>query len=98
VTVSKWTRLQVFARDGAHCRYCGERCAVAGRDRKRERRVAAKDRRDRTLDHVIPINRGGGSGVDNVVVACARCNVRKGGRTPEGAGMVLRPPPKESEP
>jgi 5-methylcytosine-specific restriction endonuclease McrA len=30
---------------------------------------------------------------DNLVTACRPCNKRKGGKTPEQAGMVLRPVP-----
>ena len=49
-----------------------------------------------TLDHVIPRWWGGEHSWENVVSACKRCNRRKGGRTPEGAGMKLfhqpRPP------
>lgn len=42
-----------------------------------------------TIDHVIPICQGGGNDPWNLVPACFRCNSRKGGRTPEQAGMVL---------
>jgi len=49
-----------------------------------------------TLDHVIPRRRGGEHSWENVVSACIPCNRRKGGRTPEEAGMRLlcqpRPP------
>ena len=31
---------------------------------------------------------------ENIVTACLRCNVRKGGRTPQGAGMTLAKPPE----
>lgn len=44
-----------------------------------------------TIDHVRPRCQGGGDGPDNLVVACRSCNSRKGGRTPEQAGMVLLP-------
>lgn len=36
-----------------------------------------------SVDHVIPVARGGTDTVDNVVSACVRCNGRKGDRTPE---------------
>ena len=42
-----------------------------------------------TLDHVIPRSRGGKDTWENIVVACVRCNVRKGNRTPKEADMVL---------
>lgn len=35
------------------------------------------------LDHVIPRSRGGTSNDDNLVPACARCNLAKGAKTPE---------------
>lgn len=45
---------------------------------------------DLTIDHVIPRCQGGGDDLNNLVVACRSCNSRKGGRTPEQAGMSLR--------
>lgn len=47
-----------------------------------------------TLDHVIPVSRGGLHTWDNVVTACAPCNQRKSNRTPLEAGMPLRNKPK----
>jgi 5-methylcytosine-specific restriction endonuclease McrA len=47
-----------------------------------------------TLDHVIPRSKGGKHSWDNVVIACERCNSRKGDRTPLQAGMLLRSQPK----
>lgn len=35
-----------------------------------------------TLDHVIPIVRGGAHSVENVVAACWPCNATKGSRGP----------------
>jgi hypothetical protein len=35
------------------------------------------------LDHVVPASKGGGSSVDNLVVACAPCNLSKGAKTLE---------------
>jgi len=46
-----------------------------------------------TLDHVLPLSRRGTTTWLNAVAACARCNARKGNRTPEEAGMTLRRPP-----
>lgn len=43
-----------------------------------------------TLDHVVPKSRGGPDTWENLVAACVPCNNRKGGRTPDEAGMPLR--------
>lgn len=42
-----------------------------------------------TLDHVIPKTMGGDDTWENLVCACAKCNNKKGDRTPEQAGMKL---------
>ena len=42
---------------------------------------------DLTFDHVIPRSRGGRTTWENIVTACARCNLIKGGRTPREASM-----------
>lgn len=47
-----------------------------------------------TLDHVMPVSRGGQHAWNNVVAACERCNQRKSDRTPTEAGMPLRSKPK----
>lgn len=43
-----------------------------------------------TLDHVIPVSRGGKSSYDNLVIACSKCNSRKDNRTPREAGLSLK--------
>jgi len=48
-----------------------------------------KQTKELTLDHVVPRQRGGEHTWENVVSACKSCNRRKGGRTPEEAGMSL---------
>jgi 5-methylcytosine-specific restriction endonuclease McrA len=63
----------LYARDRHVCAYCGERC----RDRELSR------------DHIVPVHSGGRDRWMNVVTACRVCNMRKGGRTPEAAGMPL---------
>ncbi|WP_207431133.1 HNH endonuclease [Sabulibacter ruber] len=50
-----------------------------------------------TLDHLLPRSRGGQSTWYNLITACARCNSRKGDRTPEEVAMKpLRKPFKPS--
>jgi 5-methylcytosine-specific restriction endonuclease McrA len=51
-----------------------------------------------TLDHVVPRSKGGESIWENVVTACAPCNLRKGDRTPEQVGMELRSVPRPPAP
>jgi 5-methylcytosine-specific restriction endonuclease McrA len=51
-----------------------------------------------TLDHVVPRSRGGESTWENVVTACAPCNLRKGNRTLEETGLTLRHLPKAPQP
>jgi len=53
--------------------------------------------RAENVDHVIPKTQGGRHEWVNVVAACRRCNTRKGGRTPEEAGLHLRRPPREPD-
>src|SRR5688572_9511097 len=50
-------------------------------------------RDDLTFDHLIPRSRGGQTRWDNVVAACAPCNLRKGGVLAEQAGMRPRQMP-----
>ena len=51
-----------------------------------------------TLDHVVPRSRGGDSGWENVVTACAPCNLRKGDRSLEETGFTLTRLPKAPAP
>lgn len=69
----KFSRHSVYARDKGRCQYCGERA------RKSEFQY----------EHVIPKSQGGRTCWENIVVSCMECNQRKGGRTPEQAGMRL---------
>ncbi|KAJ4979986.1 hypothetical protein NE237_010766 [Protea cynaroides] len=47
-----------------------------------------------TIDHVLPISRGGEWEWENLVTACAKCNSRKGQKTLEEANMKLNKVPK----
>jgi len=67
------SRRNVFHRDRHRCQYCS----------------AGLSAREATCDHVTPRSQGGGSSWENLVTACAPCNRRKGGRTPEQAHMPL---------
>jgi 5-methylcytosine-specific restriction endonuclease McrA len=69
------------------------RSAVFARDRSLCRYCA---RLATTIDHVKPRCDGGRYSMANCVACCFRCNKRKGGRTPEQAGMILLPAPMEA--
>src|SRR5262249_60138432 len=80
-----FSRRNLFLRDDNHCQYCGKK----------------RDTPELTYDHVTPRSQGGRTEWTNIVTCCVDCNRRKGGRTPEQAGMGLlrsprrpRPPPR----
>lgn len=49
----------------------------------RQCRYCGTTRSRLTIDHVVPVCRGGGNALENLVVCCVSCNSSKGGRTPE---------------
>ena len=53
--------------------------------------------RDLTIDHVIPKSRGGRTSWENMVVACKRCNLRKGNRTLAESRLTLLRSPREPQ-
>lgn len=69
----RFSRENVYARDKGRCQYCG----------------LTVPRHEFTYDHVIPRRLNGVTRWENVVVSCVACNQKKGGRTPEQAGMTL---------
>lgn len=50
--------------------------------------------RDLTIDHVIPRWAGGPQSWDNLVACCRRCNLKKGDKSPQQAGMKLGKAPR----
>lgn len=50
-------------------------------------------KRHLTIDHIVPKSKGGKTIWTNLVTACIRCNVNKGDKTPEQAGLILRSEP-----
>ena len=46
--------------------------------------------KDISLDHVIPVSKGGSDEPDNLVTACRACNSRKSDKTPEERKMILQ--------
>ena len=72
--------------------------ARALRPRRLALRLLRHDGGRLTLDHVVPRSKGGESIWENVVTACAPCNLRKGDRSLEQVGMVLQTPPRAPQP
>ncbi len=75
----KFSRVNIYARDGYTCQYCAARLGVA----------------ELTYDHVKPRSQGGTTDWTNIVTCCHECNRRKGGRTPVQAGMRLLAEPQQ---
>lgn len=48
-----------------------------------------------TVDHVLPISRGGSNDWFNCVCACKKCNNKKGNKTLSESKMILRRKPAE---
>jgi 5-methylcytosine-specific restriction endonuclease McrA len=69
----KFNRRNIYARDGNRCQYCGKKMPTT----------------ELSLDHVVPKSQGGKSSWTNIVCCCVKCNVKKGGRTPEQAHLHL---------
>ena len=77
--VVRFSRNNVFLRDAYTCQYCHEKMPLS----------------QLSMDHVHPIVKGGKKSWENIVTACRDCNLKKGGRTPEEAGMRLKTKPKQ---
>lgn len=69
----KFSRINVFTRDGFRCQYCRQTMAASAL----------------TYDHVTPRCQGGKTVWENITTACRPCNTQKGDRSPEKAGMRL---------
>ncbi len=73
----KFSRANVYRRDGFACQYCGARPGLG----------------QLTFDHVIPRSRGGLTDWTNIVTACGDCNTLKADRTVEQVGFRLERKP-----
>lgn len=67
-------KIGVLRRDNYTCAYCG----------KKGKHLVT------TVDHVLPKWQKNALTWNNAVAACGSCNLKKGGRTPEEAGMPLK--------
>ena len=64
-TAIRFSRSNLYLRDNGQCQYCGQEI---------ERHVA-------TLDHVLPVSKGGKTTWENSTTACAPCNALKADKT-----------------
>lgn len=67
----RFSRVNVYQRDRWTCQYCGH----------------AKPERELSFDHVVPRSSGGRTCWTNIVSACRACNLRKGNKSCDEAGM-----------
>ena len=77
-SVVKFSRKNVLARDQHTCQYCHRELSAALL----------------TLDHVIPISKGGKTTWENVVTASKRCNNNKGNQMLHETHFKLKRAPK----
>lgn len=68
----------ILIRDRYVCQYCGKPLKS----------------HEITLDHIVPKSRGGESNWENLATCCPRCNVKKGSKLPEEAGLKLIKDPR----
>ena len=73
----KLSRFNIIFRDDFECQYCGKSGTV----------------KDLTIDHVIPVSRGGKNTWENVVAACGPCNSKKGNKLLREMGVKLKRDP-----
>ena len=67
----KFSRLNLYQRDGYRCQYCGHRFPAP----------------ELSYDHVVPRAAGGRTEWTNIVAACKPCNLRKANKSCDDAGM-----------
>jgi hypothetical protein len=78
VRKSYCTKKNVNFRDLFTCQYCSEELTYALS----------------TIDHVVPVSKGGGHTWDNLVTCCRNCNNKKGDKDLDKTGFTLLNKPK----
>ena len=81
--------LKTFVKPSSHPAFT--RFNVFLRDRFSCQYCGSRD--DLTFDHIVPRSRGGKTVWNNVVTACAHCNLLKGNRLPTQSGMFPKQKP-----
>ncbi len=80
LTAQEWAGI-ILAYEG-RCAYCKVKLREGG----------LKKGNKLTMDHVIPLARGGTHTASNTVPSCAQCNSRKGAKMPGAIGIALHVP------
>lgn len=70
VKYEKVDKTNVFERDNYKCTKCGVKCDIS--------KVGTNHDEEPTLDHIIPMSKGGPHTYDNVQTLCRNCNTKKG--------------------
>ena len=78
----KFSLRGIWERDGGVCQYTGRSLRP----------------HEGSIDHVLPVSRGGANSWENCVLSDRRINSRKGARLPEEAGLRLRRAPVRPRP
>ncbi len=60
-TIPQSTRIQIYKQDNYTCKYCHQQYEV----------------KQLTIDHILPVEKGGGNEPYNLVTACEDCNRKK---------------------
>ena len=72
--IPKTIRQEVYKRDGFACQFCG----------------AQPHPRDLTIDHLVPVSRGGHDEITNYLTSCKACNQRKANLSLEEFSATLQ--------
>lgn len=73
------SKKNLFLRDTGMCQYCSKKLTL----------------KTCTVDHILPKSRGGTNIWENVVLACTKCNQKKGACLPREINMLLRKTPSK---
>ena len=81
------TRRNLLLRDRNECQYCGAR-GGDGITHGDSECSTSRSYVAMTIDHVVPLSKGGEHSWSNCVIACSRCNARKGNLMPKEAARI----------
>ena len=77
----RFSRQNIYLRDGFRCQYCHWTGPIS----------------NLTLDHLVPLAKGGKTTWENIVTACKECNTKKGAKTLDELGIMLKRAPSRPQ-